>query len=299
MQASISDVVDYLSNLQQKYINTVQSYDPQLKFQGELHQGPRGTSRPRVAANGMYFEKLAVQFTHSIGERLPPAATERKPELANTPFQAVAVSWIFHPRNPYVPTTHGNLRFFIAGLPGQESWWFGGGFDLTPYYGFKEDAIHWHTTAKQACAPFGESLYPKFKKQCDEYFYLPHRQETRGVGGLFFEDWNTGDFKQDFALIQSVGNHFIPAFFHIFETRNPMPYGEREREHQSVRRGRYAEFNLIYDRGTKYGLQSGRRVESVLASMPPVAKWEYQHQPNEGSPESELLEFLKPRDWLS
>lgn len=299
MTASISDVVDYLSNLQRTYIETLRSYDPQLTFQGDLHQGPRGTSRPRVAANGMYFEKLAVQFTHSIGERLPPAATERKPELANTPFQAVAISWIFHPKNPYVPTTHGNLRFFIAGTPGKESWWFGGGFDLTPYYGFKEDAIHWHNTAKQACAPFGEALYPRFKKQCDEYFYLPHRNETRGVGGLFFEDWNTGNFEQDFALVRSVGDHFIPAFFHIFETRNPMPYGDREREHQSVRRGRYAEFNLIYDRGTKYGLQSGRRVESVLASMPPIAKWEYKHSPVEGSPEAELLEFLKPRDWLS
>ena len=241
---------------------------------------------------------MAVQFTHSIGQRLPPAATKRKPELANQPFQAVAISWIFHPRNPYVPTTHGNLRLFIAGEEDIQSWWFGGGFDLTPYYGFEEDAVHWHTQAKKACDSIDQKLYPTFKKQCDEYFYLPHRSETRGVGGLFFEDWNTGNFTNDLELLKSVGNHFIPAYFPIFERRNSMPYGERERDHQSVRRGRYVEFNLLYDRGTKYGLQSGRRVESVLASMPPIAHWEYMHDPPEDSPEANIIQFLRPRDWL-
>ncbi len=299
MSVSVQPVVDYLAQLQEKYIQHLQHIDAGLIFQGELHSGPRGTSKPRVASDGQHFEKAAVQFTHSIGQELPPAATKRKPYLARKPFQAVAISWILHPKNPYAPTTHGNLRFFIAGEKDMETWWFGGGFDLTPYYGFEEDAIHWHTQAKKSCDAIDKALYPRFKKQCDEYFSLPHRSETRGVGGLFFEDWNTGNFLNDLALLKSVGNHFIPAYFPIFERRNPMPYGDRERDHQSVRRGRYVEFNLLYDRGTKYGLQSGRRVESVLASMPPKASWEYMYKPPEDSPEANILSFLKPRDWIS
>ena len=298
MGQSVEPVVMYIRTLQERFLQQLQSVDPDLIFKGDLIEGTRGTSRPRVAEGGTYFDKVAVQFTHSIGQRLPPAATERKPELANTPFQAVAISWIFHPKNPYVPTTHGNLRFFIAGEQGSEQWWFGGGFDLTPYYGFEKDAIHWHTQAKKACDPFGVNLYPRFKLQCDEYFFLPHRSETRGVGGLFFEDWNTGNFEKDFALVKSVGDHFIPGFFPIFERRNPMPYGERELYHQTVRRGRYVEFNLLYDRGTKYGLQSGRRVESVLASMPPMSRWTYKYRPEPTSPEATLQDFLRPREWI-
>ncbi len=298
MGHDVKPVVEYIRTLQQQFIERLLTVDSALVFQGEKQESARGVSKPRVAEGGDHFDKVAVQFTHSIGQRLPPAATERKPELANTPFQAVAISWIFHPKNPYVPTTHGNLRFFIAGEQGREQWWFGGGFDLTPYYGFESDAIHWHTQAKKACVPFGANLYPQFKKQCDDYFYLPHRQETRGVGGLFFEDWNTGDFDSDFAMVRSVGDHFIPAFFPIFEKRHTMPFGEREQHHQEIRRGRYVEFNLLYDRGTKYGLQSGRRVESVLASMPAVSRWTYHYTPPEGSPEAKLQQFLVARDWL-
>ena len=287
-------VLEFLTELQQQLIGTLQSYDGSLEFQGLEEKSERGTSRPRVASKGLHFSKAAAQFSHSIGKALPPAATERKPFLANKPFQAVAVSWIFHPNNPYVPTTHGNIRFFEAG----EHWWFGGGFDLTPFYPFLEDAVHWHQTAKNACQPFGDHIYPLFKRQCDEYFYLPHRQETRGIGGLFFEDWNHNHFEQDFALVQSIANHFIPAYFPIFEKRFETPFGPREKEHQEIRRGRYVEFNLLYDRGTKYGLQSGRRIESVLASMPAIARWEYEHTPPQGSPENQLLDFLKARDWI-
>lgn len=299
MTYAVEPVVEYIRTLQERFIAELCTVDSALTFVGDAIQSERGTSRPRVAEGGHHFDKVAVQFTHSIGQRLPPAATERKPELANTPFQAVAISWIFHPKNPYVPTTHGNLRFFIAGAEGAQQCWFGGGFDLTPYYGFETDAVHWHSQAKAACDPFGPTLYPKFKKQCDEYFYLPHRQETRGVGGLFFEDWNTGDFEKDFAMVRSIGDHFIPAFFPIFQKRHTMPYGEREQHHQEVRRGRYVEFNLLYDRGTKYGLQSGRRVESVLASMPAVSRWTYHYTPEPGSPEDNLRKFLIARDWLT
>jgi coproporphyrinogen III oxidase len=299
MTYAVEPVVAYIRTLQERFIEKLCQVDTGLTFVGDPIESPKGISRPRVAEGGNHFDKVAVQFTHSIGQRLPPAATERKPELANTPFQAAAISWIFHPKNPYVPTTHGNLRFFIAGEKESEQCWFGGGFDLTPYYGFESDAVHWHTEARNACMPFGQDIYPKFKRQCDEYFYLPHRKETRGVGGLFFEDWNTGDFEQDFALVRSIGDHFIPAFFPIFERRHTMPYGKREMHHQEVRRGRYVEFNLLYDRGTKYGLQSGRRVESVLASMPAVSRWTYNYTPPAESPESKLQEFLVARDWLS
>jgi coproporphyrinogen III oxidase len=264
-----------------------------------------GLARPRVLAGGAVIEKSAVHFTHSVGRNLPPAATERRPELAGRGFEAVSLSLIVHPRNPYAPTTHMNLRFFTAESVSREGkgeavWWFGGGFDLTPSYGFEEDALHWHRTAREACRPHGADLYARFKKTCDEYFYLPHRGETRGVGGLFFDDLVHGDFARSFALVQSVGDHFLPAYLPILERRKVAPFGERERDFQLVRRGRYAEFNLVYDRGTKYGLQSGRRVESVLASLPPLAAWRYDWQPEPGTPEARLsTEFLVPRDWLA
>ena len=230
---------------------------------------------------------------------MPPAATERRPELAGRSFEAASLSLIVHPRNPHAPTSHMNLRMFIAGADAADPvWWFGGGFDLTPYYPTEEDAIAWHRAAKAACDPFGPELYARFKKTCDEYFYLPHRGETRGVGGLFFDDLDIGGFEQTFALLRSVGEHYLRGYVPILERRKATPYGDRERDFQLYRRGRYAEFNLIYDRGTKYGLQSGRRVESVLASLPPLAAWKYAYTPEPGSPEAVLESFLKPRDWL-
>ena len=256
-----------------------------------------GHSRPRVLDNGKYIERGAVQFSHSIGSQLPPAATERNPHLAGRGFEAVALSMIFHPRNPYVPTMHANLRFFMVD---NSHWYFGGGFDLTPYYPFMEDVIHWHRVAASACEPFGAEVYPRCKKQCDDYFYLSHRDEQRGVGGLFFDDWTEGGYEQSFKFVKSVGDNILPAYLPIVEKRKDTPYGDREREFQLYRRGRYAEFNLAIDRGTRYGIQSGRRIESVLASMPPLASWKYNWQPESGSPEAELYEkYLKPSDWLN
>jgi coproporphyrinogen III oxidase len=297
---TIDDIIDYFKTTQATITQTIETFEPKIKFQGELQKNERGHAKPQILSDGTIIEKAAVNFTHSIGQKLPPAATVRKPELAGSPFQAVAISLIVHPQNPYVPTTHANLRFFLIGDDiSSGDWWFGGGFDLTPYYPFLEDVVHWHQMSKNACVPFGEHLYPQFKDACDEYFYIPHRKETRGVGGLFFEDLNTGDSEQDFALVRSIGDHFLKAYLPILKKRYQMPFGEKEREHQLLRRGRYAEFNLIYDRGTKYGLQSGRRIESVLASMPPVVKWGYQYQPEEGSPEADIFQYLHPRDWLS
>lgn len=255
-----------------------------------------GHSRPRVIDDGQHIERGAVQYSHSLGDALPAAATERNPDLSGKGFEAVAISMIFHPRNPYVPTMHANLRFFMVD---GDHWHFGGGFDLTPYYGFKEDVVHWHETAASACAPFGEGVYPQCKKACDDYFFLSHRNEQRGVGGLFFDDWVEGGFDKSFAFVRSVGDHILPAYQPIVERRLDTPYGERERDFQLYRRGRYAEFNLAIDRGTRYGIQSGRRIESVLASMPPVATWKYNWHPEPGTPESELYEtFLKPQEWL-
>jgi coproporphyrinogen III oxidase len=244
-----------------------------------------------------------VNFTHTLGRRMPPTATERRPELAGRSYQAVSISLIVHPRNPYAPTSHANFRFFIAtddaGVE-EPAWWFGGGFDMTPYYGFEEDAVHWHRTARDACAPFGKALYPELKKQCDEYFFLAHRREARGVGGVFFDDLSEGGFAHCFAFQRSVGDAFLEAYLPILQRRKDTPYGEHQREFQLYRRGRYVEFNLIYDRGTRFGLQTGARVESVLASMPPLAAWRYDWQPRPGSPEAKLSEdFLRPRDWLA
>ena len=295
-----SIVRQYLQNLQQKICDDIESMEPTTQFQRVVLEDERGISCPTVLENGSTIEKAAVNFTHSIGQKLPKAATDRKPEMAGCGFQAVSLSLIVHPRNPFAPTTHANLRFFVAEKDGTaQTWWFGGGFDLTPYYGFLEDAQHWHRTAKQACTPFGETLYQQCKEECDRYFYLPHRNETRGVGGLFFEDWNTGDFHHSLAFVQSVGDHFLPAYLPILKRRMNTPYNEKNREHQLIRRGRYVEFNLLYDRGTRYGLQSGRRIESVLSSLPNLVKWQYDHQPSPDSAEEALKWFLQPRDWLS
>jgi len=279
------------------------------RFREERFDGPDGTlARPRVLEEGAAIEKAAVHFTHARGDRLPPAATERRPELAGHAFEAVSLSLIVHPRNPYAPTSHMNLRCFVArpaaarggsGTSAPGAWWFGGGFDLTPCYGFEEDAVHWHRTARAACAPLGDEAYPRFKKWCDEYFFLRHRGETRGVGGLFFDDLAQGDFERSFAFVRSVGDAYLAAYVPILARRKNTPYGERERDFQLWRRGRYVEFNLVYDRGTLYGLQSGRRIESVLASLPPLVRWRYDWQPEPGSPEARLAEeFLKPRDWV-
>lgn len=261
-----------------------------------------GGGRSRVFADGRYFERAGINFSHVHGECLPPSATKARPQLANQPFTAMGVSLVFHPWNPYLPTTHFNVRFFTT-RPTDGStdpiWWFGGGFDLTPYYPFIEDVYSWHRAARAAVQPWGKELYPQFKKACDEYFYLPHRNETRGVGGLFFDDFNDGGFDSACNLACSVGDAFWPAYNAIFERRKDLDYGDRERQWQLYRRGRYVEFNLLYDRGTLFGIQSKGRTESILMSMPPLVRWEYDYQPEPDSPEFELVtEYLKPRDWL-
>jgi coproporphyrinogen III oxidase len=259
-----------------------------------------GGGRTRVLTDGAVFEQGGVNFSEVSGDDLPASATASRPELAGRSFKAMGVSLVIHPHNPYVPTSHANVRFFIAEKEGEEPiWWFGGGYDLTPYYGFKEDVVEWHQTAKSACDPFGEDVYPRYKKWCDEYFFLKHRDETRGVGGLFFDDFNEGGFDQCFKLLQAVGDSYIQAYLPIVNRRKDTPFGERERDFQLYRRGRYVEFNLVYDRGTLFGLQSGGRTESILMSLPPLVKWSYNWQPEAGSAEDELYQtFLKPQDWL-
>jgi coproporphyrinogen III oxidase len=292
----IQPVREYFLDLQDRIVDALEALDGAARFRRQELPGERGAlSRPRVLENGPHIEKAAVQFTHSLGDSLPPAATARNPQLAGHGFQATAISLIVHPRNPYVPTTHANLRFFLVDSD-EPVWYFGGGFDLTPYYGFEEDAVHWHAEARAAA---GEH-YLALKKTCDEYFFLPHRNECRGIGGLFYDDWSEGGFAASFAFTRSVGDHFLPAYGPIFERRMHMGYGERERDWQLYRRGRYAEFNLAIDRGTQYGLQSGRRVESVLASLPPLVAWKYDYHPAPDSPESRLYsDFLPPRNWLA
>ncbi len=294
-------VHDYLAGLQDRICDALEREEGRVLFQRvELPAAGGGLTRPRVLEGGRVFEKAAVNFTHAHGPALPPAASEGRPHVAGAPFEAVSLSLIVHPRNPYVPTTHMNLRCFVATPPeGEPAWWFGGGFDLTPTYGFEEDARDWHGVAREACAPLGEQAYPRFKRWCDEYFFLPHRGEARGIGGLFFDDLTEGDFGTSFRFVRSVGDHFLPAYLPLVARRRGMAYGERERQFQLLRRGRYVEFNLVYDRGTRYGLESGRRIESVLASMPPLVRWEYEHRPAPGTPEAELVQrFLTPRDWV-
>jgi coproporphyrinogen III oxidase len=259
-----------------------------------------GGGESRVLTEGRVLERAGVSFSHVLGGRLPPSASNQRPEVAGASFQAMGLSLVLHPRNPYAPTTHCNVRFLIATpVAAEPVWWFGGGFDLTPYYPFDEDVVHWHRTAQAACQPFGADLYARYKEWCDRYFFLPHRQETRGVGGLFFDDLNEGGFERCFSLMRSVGDHFLPAYLPILERRLDTPAGERERQFQLYRRGRYVEFNLLYDRGTLFGLQSGGRTESILMSMPPLVRFEYDWHPPAASPEARLYAYLKPRDFLA
>lgn len=291
----------YLRDLQDRICRTLQRIDGKETFGEDRQEEPgRGLSLPRVLGDGPVLERAAVNFSHHVGSHLPSAATARRPELEGRGFEAVSLSSIVHPRNPYAPTTHINLRFFIATREGEKPvWWFGGGFDLTPYYGFDEDVRHWHRTARDACRDMGPDMYPRFKKACDEYFYLAHRGEARGVGGLFFDDLCEWGYERTFGFVRAVGDCFLPAYVPILERRKDTPYGEREREFQLYRRGRYVEFNLIQDRGTLYGLQSGRRIEAVLASLPPLVRWRYDWQPEPGTKEARLTEhYLEPRDWL-
>ncbi len=291
----------WLLDLQDRVVAALETEDGAGRFREDRREDERGLTWTRVLEEGRAIEKAAVNFTHAAGDRLPAAATERRPDLLGRAFEAVSLSGIVHPTNPYAPTCHVNLRFFLArARDAAPVWWFGGGFDLTPVYGFDEDAIHWHETAHAACAPFGDDAYPRFKTWCDRYFRLPHRDEARGVGGLFFDDLAEGGFAPAFAFVRSVGEHFLPAYLPILARRKTTPFGERERAYQRVRRGRYVEFNLLYDRGTRYGLQSGRSVEAVLSSLPREARWAYRHEPEPGSPEAALVDrYLRPRDWLA
>ena len=259
---------------------------------------PMGGGRTRVLKNGAIFEQAGVNYSRVAGDTLPPSATAHRPELIGRSWTATGVSLVVHPRNPYVPTSHANVRYFEADKEGADPvWWFGGGFDLTPFYPLDEDCVHWHGVARDLCAPFGDEVYPKYKKWCDEYFYLKHRDEMRGIGGLFFDDLNEWGFERCFAFLQAVGDRFLDAYLPIVERRKGMKYGEREREFQLYRRGRYVEFNLVYDRGTLFGLQSGGRTESILMSLPPRVRYEYGYAPEPGSAEARLAEYLKPRDW--
>ncbi|KJS09352.1 MAG: coproporphyrinogen III oxidase [Gammaproteobacteria bacterium BRH_c0] len=295
------DVKAYLLKLQDQICTDLAAEDGGAEFREDnWDRAGGGGGRTRVMANGAVIEKGGVNFSHVYGTRLPPSATAARPELAGRSFEAMGVSLVIHPHNPYVPTSHANVRFFIAEQEGQEPvWWFGGGYDLTPYYPFEEDCRHWHQTAKAACDPYGETVYPRFKKWCDDYFYLKHRNETRGVGGLFFDDFSDLGFDDSFAFMRAVGDSYTQAYRPIIARRKTMVWGERERDFQLYRRGRYVEFNLVYDRGTLFGLQTGGRTESILMSLPPLARWDYDWNPEPGSAEAELYErYLSPRDWV-
>lgn len=294
-------VKDYLLDLQDRICQRLTEEDGGEGFVEDLWQREEGGGgRSRVLADGKVIEKGGVNFSHVYGGQLPPSATQHRPELAGRGFEAMGVSLVIHPKNPYVPTSHANVRFFIAEQEGEEPvWWFGGGYDLTPYYANEEDCVFWHQTARDAVQPFGDDIYPRFKTWCDEYFYLKHRNERRGVGGLFFDDFNELGFEKSFALMRAVGDSYIEAYQPIMQKRKNQPYGEREREFQLYRRGRYVEFNLVWDRGTLFGLQTGGRTESILMSLPPVVKWGYDWKPEPGSPEAELTEKILPREsWL-
>ena len=297
----IDAVKTYLLNLQDNICDGIAATDGKASFDEDAWQREAGGGgRTRVLTDGAVFEQGGVNFSHVFGAGLPPSATAARPELAGRSFQALGVSLVIHPHNPYVPTSHANVRFFIAEKEGADPvWWFGGGFDLTPYYGFEEDCVHWHEQSRLACEVLGEDAYNKYKQWCDEYFFLKHRNEPRGVGGLFFDDLNEPGFDQSFAFMRSVGDHYLKAYLPIVEKRKGHDYGEQQRDFQLYRRGRYVEFNLVYDRGTLFGLQSGGRTESILMSLPPLVKWRYNWQPEPGSEEARLYdEFLRPRDWL-
>ncbi len=301
MHESLASVAGYVMGLQDRVTAALEADDGAGRFREDSWERPGGGGgRSRSLQAGALFERAGINYSHVHGDALPPAASARRPELAGRGFQALGVSLVAHPWNPYVPTSHFNLRFFLAEAANRAPvWWFGGGFDLTPFYGFEEDAVHWHRTAREACVPFGEDIHPRFKKACDEYFYLRHRGEPRGIGGLFFDDFNEGGFERCFGLARSIGDHFLAAYQPIVARRRSAPYGERERDFQLYRRGRYVEFNLLYDRGTLFGLQSGGRVESILMSLPPEVRWRYDWHPAPGSAEARLYEeFLRPRDWV-
>ncbi|QHI97112.1 oxygen-dependent coproporphyrinogen oxidase [Xylophilus rhododendri] len=309
MTDTAGDMRAYLLGLQQRIVSALEAIetaaggsvafvtDPWTKAAGEPLQGDGVT---RIVEGGAVFERAGCGFSHVRGERLPPSATEHRPQLAGAPFEAMGVSLVFHPRNPYVPTVHMNVRMISAGHPGQEpTRWFGGGMDLTPVYGFEDDAVHFHTVCRHALDPFGEDKYPRFKEWCDRYFFLKHRQEARGIGGIFFDDFAELGPERDRAMLEAVGDAFLAAYLPIVARRQHLPWGERETDFQRYRRGRYVEFNLVWDRGTHFGLQSGGRTESILLSMPPLAAWRYQFRPEPGSSEAALAErFLAPRDWI-
>jgi len=297
----INNIKNYLQNLQDQICTALEGEEPEARFIEDCWQRAEGGGgRTRVISGGEVFEQGGVNFSAVSGFSLPASATARRPELANRQFNAMGVSLVLHPRNPYVPTSHANVRFLMAEKQGEPTiWWFGGGFDLTPFYAFKEDVINWHQTAKAACDPFGDDIYATYKKWCDDYFFLPHRNETRGVGGLFFDDLNEWGFERSFAFMRSVGDHYIQAYLPIVQKRKNTPYSQQERDFQLYRRGRYVEFNLVYDRGTLFGLQTGGRTESILMSMPPEARWQYNWQPEPDSAEAQLYEhYLKPQNWL-
>ncbi len=299
-KVDIDAVKTYLLKLQDDICEQLAEEDGGKGFVEDSWQREQGGGgRSRVMADGKVFESAGINFSHVFGGTLPASATAHRPELAGRSFQAMGVSLVIHPHNPYVPTSHANVRFFIAEKEGADPvWWFGGGFDLTPYYAFEEDVRYWHETARQTCAPFGVEVYARYKQWCDEYFYLRHRNEPRGVGGLFFDDLNEWGFEKSLAFMQAVGSSYIDAYRPIVARRKDSDYGERERDFQLYRRGRYVEFNLVYDRGTLFGLQTGGRTESILMSMPPLVKWRYNWQPEPGSAEAELYEkYLQPRDW--
>ncbi len=298
---STDRVKTYLLELQNSLCDSLADFENKHFSEDCWKRETGGGGISRVLADGKVFEQAGINFSHVFGKNLPPSATAHRAELAGRNFQALGVSLVIHPRNPYVPTTHANVRFFVAEKPDAEPvWWFGGGFDLSPFYGFEEDCIHWHETAKAACDPFAEDYYKKYKKWCDDYFYLKHRNEPRGIGGLFFDDLNIPNFESSFSFMQSVGDHFIKAYQPIVERRKNIAYGETERDFQLYRRGRYVEFNLVYDRGTLFGLQSGGRTESILMSLPPNVRWRYNWHPEANSPEAKLYEkFLICKDWLA
>ena len=297
----IEQVKKYLIDLQQTICSEIELLDGGTVFEQDhwSRDDQRGNGISCIISNGNVFEKGGVNFSIIRGDKMPISASALRPELEGRQYTALGVSLVLHPDNPYIPTAHANVRFFVAEEQGKDPiWWFGGGFDLTPYYGFDEDAVHWHETAKKACIPFGKDVYPKYKKWCDDYFCLTHRNEQRGIGGLFFDDLN-GDFEECFDYMKSVGSHFTEAYIPIAKKRINTTFSEKEKDFQLYRRGRYVEFNLIYDRGTLFGLQSGGRTESILMSLPPKAQWSYQYKIEVGSEEEKLTSyFLKPRDWI-
>lgn len=299
--ARASEVKTYLMDLQTRIVAALEEIDGK-PFSRDSWQRPEGGGGiSRIIEEGNVFERAGVGFSHVTGNSLPPSAAANRPEIAGRGWEAMGVSLVLHPRNPHAPTVHMNVRFFIASADGETPvWWFGGGMDLTPYYGYDEDARHFHQTCATALSPFGNDLHPRFKQWCDTYFFLKHRQEARGVGGIFFDDFNEPGFDRSFALQRSVGDHFLPAYLPLLLRRKDLPYDESQRDFQAYRRGRYVEFNLVYDRGTLFGLQSGGRTESILMSMPPVVRWRYNWSPVPGTAEARLTEhFLKPRDWLA